>query len=154
MKSRTPSFNASCMSFEPTLQRLGLLRDNVVSALNDFQRQIPGSDEDKKIQILACAHEQAIERINGQKSGFKELAIGVLLWITCAKRPLTTFELQHALAVEVGESELDEDNLPKIGDIVSVCTRLVAVDDESGIGSARRGYVALPSSPGRRLLAS
>jgi hypothetical protein len=31
----------------------------------------------------------------------------------CAKRPLAATELQHALAVEVGEPELDNDNLPQ-----------------------------------------
>ena len=41
----------------------------------------------------------AMERIKGQ-TGSKELAIWVLSWITCAKRPLTTSELRHALAVE------------------------------------------------------
>jgi ankyrin repeat protein len=54
-------------------------------------------------------------------------------WITCAKRPLTTTELQHALGVEVSEAELDEENLPHVGDIVSVCAGLVTIDEESGI---------------------
>jgi hypothetical protein len=55
----------------------------------------------------------------------------VLLWITCAKRRLTTFEIQHALAVEVGHSELHEDNLPQVEDIISVCAGLVTVDEET-----------------------
>lgn len=54
-------------------------------------------------------------------------------WITCAKRPLTPSELQHALAVEVGESVLDNDNLPQIEDMVSVCAGLVTVDKGSDI---------------------
>jgi ankyrin repeat protein len=33
------------------------------------------------------------------------------MWIACSQRPLTTLELRHALAVEVGESALEEDNL-------------------------------------------
>ena len=74
-----------------------------------------------------------MERIGGQVKDQEELAKQVLSWITCAKRPLTTSELQHALAVEVGESALDEENLPQIEDIVSVCAGLVAVDKESNI---------------------
>jgi hypothetical protein len=58
------------------------------------------------------AYKDAIERINSQVKDQEELAKQVLWWITCAKRPLTTSELQHALAVEIGESQLDEDNLP------------------------------------------
>ena len=37
------------------------------------------------------------------------------------------------LRVEVGESKLDELNFSEIEDIVSVCARLVTIDEESGI---------------------
>lgn len=72
-------------------------------------------------------------RIEGQLPDRKVLAQQVLSWITCAKRPLTTSELQHALAVELGKSSLDEDNLPEIEGMVSVCAGLVTVDEESEI---------------------
>ncbi len=74
-----------------------------------------------------------MERINGQEAGFRLLAKNVLLWIICAKRPLTTSELQHALAVEFGEAKLDINCFPEIKDMISVCARLVTVDKESGI---------------------
>jgi hypothetical protein len=74
-----------------------------------------------------------MERIGRQVKDQEELAKQVLSWITCARRPLTTSELQHALAVEVGEFALDEENLPQIEDIVSVCAGFVAVDKESNI---------------------
>jgi ankyrin repeat protein len=74
-----------------------------------------------------------MERINGQVKDQEELAKQVLSWITCAKKPLATSELQYALAVEIGESQLDEENLPDIEDIVSVCAGLVIIDKESGI---------------------
>ena len=73
-----------------------------------------------------------MERIEGQVTDQEKLAKQVLSWITCAKRPLTASELQHALAVEEGESEFDEDNLSQIEDLVSVCAGLVTVD-ETGI---------------------
>jgi hypothetical protein len=79
------------------------------------------------------AYEGAIERINGQVKDQEELAKQVLWWITCAKSPLTTLELQHALAVEINESQLDKDNFPQVEDIVSVCAGLVTVDEESSI---------------------
>ena len=74
-----------------------------------------------------------MDRIEGQVADQEGLAKQVLSWIICTKRHLTTSELQHALAVEVGEPELDEDNLTQIEDIVSVCAGLVTVDEESGI---------------------
>jgi ankyrin repeat protein len=92
-----------------------------------LERLPKGSD------ALDYAYQEAMERIRGQKPGFQELAKQVLSWITCAKRPLTTLELRHALAVEEGESELDRENLPEIEDIVSVCAGLVTVDEESDI---------------------
>lgn len=74
-----------------------------------------------------------MDRIEGQLKDQEELAKQVLSWITCAKRPLSTTELQHALGVEMGETELDPDNIPLVEDIVSVCTGLVTVDEESSI---------------------
>ncbi|KFX94529.1 hypothetical protein V490_04313 [Pseudogymnoascus sp. VKM F-3557] len=79
------------------------------------------------------AYKDAMIRIEGQLLDQKDLAWQVLSWITCAKRPLTMSELQHALAIELGETSLDEDNLPQIEDMVSVCAGLVTVDEESEI---------------------
>ncbi|KAH6623453.1 hypothetical protein F5144DRAFT_472951, partial [Chaetomium tenue] len=91
------------------------------------------SGEDAKMQALSHAYEQAMERINGQKPGLTRLAMDVLAWVTCARRPLTVVELQHALALEAGEPDLDEDNLPQTEDMAAVCAGLVVVDEESGI---------------------
>ncbi len=105
------------------------------NALRQFTRQAPKgpSSEGSKVQILSRAYDYAMERINGQSAGFRELAMKVLSWITCAKRPLTVEELQHALAVEIGEPELDEENLPEVEAMVSACAGLVTVDEESSI---------------------
>jgi ankyrin repeat protein len=72
-----------------------------------------------------------IRRIQGQEAGFKELAWRVLSWITCARRPLTCTELQHALAIEASDSELGDDNFEDIEEMVSVCAGLVTVDKQS-----------------------
>ncbi|CAJ2510411.1 Uu.00g051140.m01.CDS01 [Anthostomella pinea] len=94
---------------------------------NALSRLKRGSD------VYHLAYSDAMERILGQVRDHSELAQLVLSWIACAKRPLTTVELQHALAVEIGEPELDQDNLPDTDDLVTVCCGLVTVDDESGI---------------------
>ncbi len=80
-----------------------------------------------------CAYDDAMERIQGQLKDKKDLAMQVLSWITCAMRPLTTVELQHAPAVDVGDSDFDEDNIPDIDDMVSVCAGFVTVDNESDV---------------------
>jgi ankyrin repeat protein len=82
---------------------------------------------------LDFAYEEAMQRIQGQDAGFQELALRTLLWVTCAKRPLSSRELQHALAVEPGDTKLGEDNLHDIEEVVSLCAGLVTIDEESDI---------------------
>ncbi|ETS85826.1 hypothetical protein PFICI_03851 [Pestalotiopsis fici W106-1] len=79
------------------------------------------------------AYQNTMLRISGQLSDQKELGMNTLMWIVHAKRPLETVELQHALGVEIGESELFEDSLPDLDDLVSACCGLVTIDEESHI---------------------
>ncbi|KAL7907040.1 ankyrin repeat-containing domain protein [Trichoderma velutinum] len=79
------------------------------------------------------AYSAAMDRINQQVSSRSDLAIKALSWITHARRPLSVFELQHALGVEVGEDEFDEENVPQVEDIVSTAVGLVTIDEESKI---------------------
>ncbi|KAJ5480131.1 hypothetical protein N7530_005640 [Penicillium desertorum] len=79
------------------------------------------------------AYDNAMGRIQGQLREQADLAIQTLSWLTCARRPLTSLELQHALAIENGESSLDEENMPEIEDILTVCAGLVTLENETGI---------------------
>ncbi|UPL04021.1 hypothetical protein LCI18_014955 [Fusarium solani-melongenae] len=79
------------------------------------------------------AYEEAMNRIEDQNRDKRDMAKKTLLWITCAKERLTKSELQEALAVEIGERELDQDNLPDMEDVASVCAGLVAIDEESDV---------------------
>ncbi|GAB1213098.1 hypothetical protein ATERTT37_002247 [Aspergillus terreus] len=79
------------------------------------------------------AYKEAVERIEAQHKEQKALAKRVISWITCAQRRLSTFELQHALAVEPGACELDEDNFSPIELMVSVCAGLVTIDKADGV---------------------
>ncbi|RDW68740.1 uncharacterized protein DSM5745_08500 [Aspergillus mulundensis] len=79
------------------------------------------------------AYDEAMRRISSSDPVSAEIAMKVLLWITCAKRPLTIVEMQHALAVVIGDRILDEENVLEVDDMVSTCTGLVAVDEESNV---------------------
>jgi hypothetical protein len=79
------------------------------------------------------AYNDAMLRIQGQLEDEEQLAKRVLSWITCAKRPLTTSELEEALAVELNEPQLDLQNICRVQDMVSVCAGLVTIDEERGI---------------------
>jgi ankyrin repeat protein len=74
-----------------------------------------------------------MERIDSQNNDYKQLAKRVLFWISFALKPITLKELQHALAVEPNESELDQDNVPDEELLASVCAGLVTIDYESNI---------------------
>ncbi|EHK19737.1 uncharacterized protein TRIVIDRAFT_132539, partial [Trichoderma virens Gv29-8] len=79
------------------------------------------------------AYDETMERITSQYKDRVQLAKSILCWITYAGRPLTATELQHVLGVEPGESAIDEQNLPDIELIVSVCAGLITIDNESNI---------------------
>ncbi|KAL9477551.1 hypothetical protein ACSS6W_007392 [Trichoderma asperelloides] len=74
-----------------------------------------------------------MKRIEHQGPETVKFAKTVLSWIACAKRPLTIPELQHALAVKIGHCNFDDENIPQVHDIVSVCAGLVTVDEGSDI---------------------
>jgi hypothetical protein len=87
----------------------------------------------KGIEGLDNIYEQAIKRIEDQRSGSRELAKRILAWIIHAKRPLSTAELRYALAVVPYTVNLDADYLPGVRILRSVCAGLVTVDEESDI---------------------
>ena len=71
-----------------------------------------------------------MERINAQHPDQAALARKVVCWVFHAFRPLTMPELQHALAVETGDSDLDADNIPEEGLLLSVCNGLITYEKE------------------------
>jgi len=77
---------------------------------------------------LGKAYDDTVNRIENQGQVIRELAETVLFWIVYAKRPLTTEELRHALAIEPGTTKLDKMNLCPVNDIVSSCAGLVTID--------------------------
>ena len=60
-----------------------------------------------------------------------ELGMQVLMWIHFAHRPLKLAELQHALAVEKGDTELDASNIHSQKVLLDCCLGLVIVDKET-----------------------
>jgi len=77
------------------------------------------------------AYTAAMERIFAQGKESSEMAKRILSWILCARRPLRTLELLHALAVEVGDTEVDEDNILDTEQLLTICAGLVTIDENS-----------------------
>jgi ankyrin repeat protein len=82
---------------------------------------------------LDSTYDEAMERIQNQDDDDVTLATRVLSWISYALRPLAIQELKHALAVEEGDKEIDEEAIPEEELLTSICGGLVTIDHESNV---------------------
>ena len=74
---------------------------------------------------LDSAYDDAMRRIENQHPDDRDLAKRTLVWISQGKRLLSVAEMQQAVAIELGESDLDPDSTVDCDDIISACTGLV-----------------------------
>ena len=80
---------------------------------------------------LGDAYEATLERIGAQDGEKAKLAMTTLMWICYSERPLLVDELCHALAVEIGSSQFNIDNVPAIDTLLACCQGLVTIDKEA-----------------------
>jgi len=80
---------------------------------------------------LGGAYSETLSRIKRQGGERSRLGMAALMWISHSERPLKVDELCHALGVEIGSADLDGDNVPLIGTLLSCCQGLVAADKEA-----------------------
>ena len=72
-----------------------------------------------------------LERIKAQDEEKVKLAMATLTWICHSERPLQADELCHALAVEIGATDFDIENIPSIGTLLHCCQGLITIDKEA-----------------------
>jgi len=89
----------------------------------------------EKLQTLPSklndAYMEAIKRIQYQSSEHMTVAMKILAWVSHAFRAMSTMELKHALAIEPGVCELDEDDLIDDSSITTICAGLIVVDSRT-----------------------
>lgn len=107
--------------------------DSLIGVTNPKTLRIALTELATGLEAYNRAYDDAMERIKNQGKHQDKLAKEVLSWLTCAKRPLTSTELQHALAVEFDHSQLDKDNFTQIEDVIPACVGLVTVNAESKV---------------------
>lgn len=83
---------------------------------------------------LEQVYNHAIERIEGQGSELRKLVQKVLAWLVYARRDLDITELRHAIAVEKGSKDMDENFAPEEGILDSVCAGLVTIESRCTLG--------------------
>ena len=81
---------------------------------------------------ISETYDELWQRIKAQNPDDAELATRVIHWVFYAVEPLTLPEIQHALAVEPGDTFLDDDNITSEDHLVSVCAGIVHVQREGG----------------------
>ncbi|EGR50358.1 uncharacterized protein TRIREDRAFT_120927 [Trichoderma reesei QM6a] len=97
-----------------------LSREPTVGHVETALRSLPtGLDE---------IYDGALMRIEDQGGGKRDLAKNILCWILHAKRPLSFKELQHAVAIRPGQSELDRKFIPTRNTIGTICAGLITID--------------------------
>jgi len=72
-----------------------------------------------------------LERIKAQKRDRARLGMEAIMWIAYSERPLGPDALCQALGVEIGSTDLDNDNAPSIRTILNCGLGLVTVDSSS-----------------------
>ena len=99
-----------------------------VRAVRNALQRLEDRSDDPKDMVYDQAYDEAMARIRGQNPDVTEIAMSVLTWITHARRPLEVEELQYALAIEEGDSEVDGDNTLEVDDLINPCVGLVTID--------------------------
>ncbi|KAL7800620.1 ankyrin repeat-containing domain protein [Trichoderma afarasin] len=96
--------------------------------LKDIRRASSSSD---KSRVLEEAYDKSMERIQQLKGDLPCDGLLILSWIVKAKRQMKLAELQEALAVELGSSELNSDNIPTVEHITEACASLVVIEGDT-----------------------
>jgi len=80
---------------------------------------------------LDNVYDQTLRRIKEQDGDRSRLGMEVLMWVSHAERPLRIDELRHALAVELGATDFDLENIPPQDTVLGSCLGLTVVDEET-----------------------
>ena len=73
----------------------------------------------------------ALERIKEQDGQKTKLGMAALMWLSHSERPLHPDELSHALAVEIGSTDLDTERITSVDTMLDCCLGLVVIDKEA-----------------------
>ena len=80
---------------------------------------------------LGGAYAAMLERIKAEGGEKARLGVAVLMWISHSRQPLQVDELCHAIAIQIGSNDLDNDDIPTISTLLDCCQGLVTVDKGS-----------------------
>ena len=77
---------------------------------------------------LGGAYTEMVGRIKAEGGEEARLGMAVLMWISHSRRPLQVDELCHAIAIQMGSNDLNNDDIPTISTLLDCCQGLATVD--------------------------
>jgi len=77
---------------------------------------------------LGDTYKAMLGRIKAQGEEKTRLGMAVLMWVSHSGRPLQVDEICHALAIRIGSSDLNGDDIPAISTLLGCCQGLVTMD--------------------------
>ena len=80
---------------------------------------------------LSDAYTTTLTRLKAQERHISILGMKVLTWVMYSERPLRAEELCHALGVEIGSADLDQENVPALRILRASCLGLVTAEVSS-----------------------
>ena len=80
---------------------------------------------------LGGAYDATIRRIKAQEGDGARLGMAALMWISHSERPLSVAEICHALAIKIGSTNINTNNVPSIRTVLGCCRGLATVDEGS-----------------------
>jgi len=80
---------------------------------------------------LGDAYGATIDRIKAQGGDRPGLGMSALMCISHAERPLSADELCHAVAIELGSTNFNADNVPSMSTLLGCCQGLITVNKEA-----------------------
>jgi len=80
---------------------------------------------------LSDAYTATLRRLKAQKGNKSILGLKVLMWVLHSKRALRAEELCHALGVEIGSADLDQENVPALRTLLASSLGLVTIEASS-----------------------
>ena len=72
----------------------------------------------------------ALERIKEQDRQKTRVGMAALMWLSHSERPLHPDELSHALAVEIGSTDLNPERIPSVETLLGSCLGFIVIDRE------------------------
>ena len=100
-----------------------ILREQKISTRRDRLRTIMSSS--------GGVYDRMLSRVKAQDETREKIGMAALMWVSHSERPLREDELCHALAVTIGSTDLDPENVPSIRALLNCCQGLLVVDKEA-----------------------